>query len=195
MDSTDLPYYIFSVPDKSEIDEILYQFFNNASEEEIKELLTILASRHKSSPLRSLNFQALAHKTAQSIKESLGLSQNFIRDIAQTSIASIIKSYAPDISPQELDILLQHLIPSLKKKEQPHVEPQMLLFMVNQFVAYSLGQLKAEEATALPPNWPQKYWELFPQTIRGLIAKFLKAEIDEELFRQALAEALRRLSQ
>lgn len=183
------------MPDKSEIDEILYQFFNTASEEEIKELLTILASRNKSSPLSSLNFQALAHKTAQSIKASLGLSQNFIRDVAHTSIARIIKSYAPEISPQELEILLQHLIPSLRKQEKPSVEPQMLLFMVNQFVAYSLGRLKPEEAAALPPNWPQKYWELFPPNIRGLIAKFLKAEIDEELFRQALDEALRRIYQ
>ena len=73
------------------------------------------------------------------------------------------------------------------------IDSDMLTFMVGQFVSFSTGRMKDDEDKALRTEmgaWPEKYWKFFPQSVRILVADFLKGRIDETNFNNSLSLTL-----
>ncbi|MBN1524728.1 MAG: hypothetical protein JW904_09605 [Spirochaetales bacterium] len=177
---------------KKDPSEILTDFFNHATPDEIRELKALIQSRKQNKSLNNMNFSSMAEQVAASIKDQMGLSKDFVKETAETAIKQIIRAYAPDIPPKDLDALVKAMTPSMHKKYEAAVPPEMLKEMVSLFVDYSLGRMSEDEKQEMPTGWSQKYWFAFSPVIQGLINRFLHGEVDEELFWLAIDEAIRR---
>ena len=73
------------------------------------------------------------------------------------------------------------------------IPPDILTFIVGQFVSFSLGRMKEEEDKALRKEmgaWPERYWGFFAPSIRLLIADFLNGKMDETNFNNSLSLTL-----
>jgi len=69
------------------------------------------------------------------------------------------------------------------------IPPDLLTAMISQFISFSLRRMKGEEDKALRlemGDWPEKYWNFFPQSIRLLIADFLNGKMNEANFNNSL---------
>jgi len=178
---------------KNEISEILASFMKNASPAEIAELQALLKKRRRPGGIGKLDLSGMAKGVAGSIKQQMGLSEKYLRETATSMVSKLIKAYAPEVTEREMELLLQEMLPSIKKEQKSPVPADMLGTMINQFVDYSLGRMSEADKAQMPGQWTQKYWNVFPLEIRGLITKLLHNEIDGELFRLATEEALRRM--
>jgi hypothetical protein len=181
------------MPSRDEISDILASFMNTATPAEIQELKTILASRKQTPGLRNMDVPALAARIAESIKQQLGVSEEMVRESATAAARRLIRAYVPGIGDTDLDLLLQEMIPSLKKNRAPRLPPEALNSMIERFVRYASGNMKEAEQAELGEGFAGKYWSAFPTVIQGLISKLLHKEIDSELFRLAVDEAVKRM--
>ena len=114
--------------------------------------------------------------------------KNMVRDYA----LRIVKQQAPELKDEQLDELISSWLPSASDnaaKGTPNkdsgIPKDMLASMVEQFIAFSQGQMKESEDASLRKEigaWPEKYWNAFPSVIRLLVTDYLKEEISQEDF-------------
>jgi hypothetical protein len=62
--------------------------------------------------------------------------------------------------------------------------------MVIQFVTYSSGDMSISEKRKMPQGWEKKYWDVFPQEVRVLIASYLKGNINKKDFWNRVSKAV-----
>ncbi len=138
----------------------------------------------------------MAQDMAEKINSQMGYSQEMIRDMVRGFAEEIIRKNAPELSEDQIRELLKEWVPHPKKTGSPRhsiLPPDALLAMIGQFIAYSTGQMSPSEQQSLRndiPNWHERYWNTFPDGIKKLLAKFLKGELDGELFWRAVDEEL-----
>lgn len=156
-------------------DEPVYRIvdyiLNSASEDELIAISEAVKRRASQGPLGGLNFQEMAQKvTAQ-----FDMSMPDMHGMARGMVRNLILQHQPDISPAEVEILLDHYVPSAERKaaeKQKMIPPELLQNMIRQFVAYSIGQMpeaEEQELRAAMHDWPRSYWDVFTEETRAMI--------------------------
>jgi hypothetical protein len=111
---------------------------------------------------------------------NIGASIEGLRESIRSMAVRIIKQEAPELTDAQIDELTRAWIPGPEAadRDSENAIPQdLLLSMIDQFTAFSRGQMsKAEDAglrEELGP-WPERYWKAFPPAIRLIITDYLK---------------------
>lgn len=112
---------------------------------------------------------------------------------ARKLAAEIILQHQPEIPESHLNALLDAWVPMPgKRRKGPPIRGEVMLAMIEQFVAYGTGSLTGDELKKFPEGWADKYWEAFPDDVKKLIASYLRGEADKALFWAKIRESLAR---
>jgi hypothetical protein len=125
-----------------------------------------------------------------------GASIEGLRESVRSMAVRIIKQEAPELTDAQIDELTRAWIPGPEAGggNSGNQAPRDLLFsMIDQFVAFSRGQMSNAEDAGLREEvgpWPERYWKAFPPVVRLIITDYLKGETGETEFRSKLETAL-----
>jgi hypothetical protein len=110
--------------------------------------------------------------------------------------ARIIKQEAPELDDGQVEDLLRAWVPGADGKGSSAGEgipAGLLLSMIGQFIAYSLGNMDPAEERELRAEigaWPDRYWKAFPRVVQLIISDYLRGEINEKEFNARIGAAL-----
>ncbi|MDR1894876.1 MAG: hypothetical protein LBQ61_09375 [Spirochaetales bacterium] len=142
----------------------------------------------------------MARETARKISGQMGFSEDMVRDMVKKMARETIAQNAPELSPSEIEELLEAWVPrsgggeSGPDRSGKEIPRDALVTMVKQFVSYSLQTMSATEQMQLEgelSGWPVKYWERFPAELRRLLGLYLKGVITEADFQAGFAEIIK----
>ncbi len=147
----------------------------------------------------------MAQEVATGIRRQVRQSMRQVHGMVREAVAGILRRDAPELSAEQVQALLEAWVPekggqspprspplpavSPAGGERPSLPAPALLSMVRQFVAYSTGAMSSDEQAQLReaiPDWPRKYWQCFPASIRELVTSLLRERIGAEDFWQAV---------
>lgn len=164
-------------------DEAIYHIvdylLNEASESELDAVEEALRRRRQRGPLESMNFQEMARKATSQFQMNMPDFQGITRGL----VRNLILQHEPGISSQELEVLLDHYVPSPEKERardserEKEIPAEILQSMIRQFVSYSLGRMSDAEEKQLRdamPDWPGQYWNAFSQETRTFIRDLVR---------------------
>ena len=182
------------------IESVLDFILNRATQGELEIMRTALERRLGPAipgNVGALDFGEMAKKISGDLGgrfQMPGMDQ--VHDMTRNLVKNMIQEQQPDIPPEHLELLLDEWVPK-PGKDEPGREAAMprdvLNSMVEQFAAFSLGQLPAEEDKSLRgemPNWPEKYWEIFSPRTKALIKGLINGQMDLGEFRTAFRALL-----
>lgn len=161
---------------------------NRATEKELIAIKAAIDRRTKGKLATGKSLSDMVSATTSQMSDRMKIPMDQIRNSVVDMVARLIKQNAPEITDEQLNALLNEWVPETKKKstkKRSGLPPDVLLTMIKQFIAFSVGQMpKAEEANLRRemPDWPEKYWNAFTEGIQVSISSFLKARIDEKEF-------------
>ena len=173
--------------DKNLIKVIDY-ILNRATEKELIAVRAALDRREKGKLSTGKSLSDMVTSSTAQIKEQMKVPMEQIRTTVRDMVIRLIKQNAPDITDTQLKALLDEWVPKKKKKttrNQYNIPHDALITMIRQFIAFSVGQMPKEKDIILRkemPDWPEKYWNAFPEAIQIIISSFLKGQVDEEDF-------------
>lgn len=176
---------------KKAIRRIIDEFFENASQEDLIELQSLLEKREKSNSINGINPQAMASKYAKNLYKQMGLTTEQITRSARDAVRTMILQYDPNIPEEQIDVLLDQWVPK-KRESWKKIPPDVLKTMISQFAAYGRGELSQQQLNDFPKDWAKKYWNNFPEEIQRLIEAYIKDRIDSQLFWNSVEEFLSR---
>jgi hypothetical protein len=189
-------------------DEPLYSviefILNRASSAELEVIAE--AVKRRQSPgkgLGGISPRGMAENVAEKVKEQLGGMLD-VRTISRQIVTDLIRQKEPNISDRELEVLLDNWLPgtarpgteTARETEQPQEQaekrmaPDVLITRISQYVAARQGTLPQEEMDKLPKNWQSRYWESFPDPIRGRIREHLSGRLPEVEFWDSIISSL-----
>jgi hypothetical protein len=114
----------------------------------------------------------------------------------QDMIVKILKEHAPELNDDQVDELCRAWLPDgtgAKKSAGSGIPPDILLSMIEQFVSFSHGEMKASVDKNLRDEmgaWPERYWNNFPPVVRQIITDYLKDKISEKDFKNKICITL-----
>ncbi|MBN2531695.1 MAG: hypothetical protein JXB88_02325 [Spirochaetales bacterium] len=162
---------------------------NRATEKELVAIKAALDRRTKGKLSSGKSLSDMVTDSTSKISERMKIPVDHIRHSVRDIVIRLIKQNAPDITDEQLSILLDEWVPGSSgkksKKKQTNLPPDALIAMIRQFIAFSVGQMPEEEEATLRremSDWPGKYWNAFPEAIRLHISSFLKARMNEKEF-------------
>jgi len=170
--------------------KILDFILNRATEKEIIAIQAALERRMKGKMATGKSLSDIVSQSSEKMSEQMKVPVEQIHNSVKDMVARIIKQNVPEITDEQLGILLNEWVPGGKKqshKGSSNLPPDVLMTMIEQFVAFSLGQMPKEEEVTLRremPAWPEKYWHAFPEPIQVVISSFLKGNMNEKNFWQ-----------
>ncbi|MCP4724508.1 MAG: hypothetical protein GY863_05715 [bacterium] len=168
--------------DRDAINNIIKDFLDNASPEELQEFITLLEKRKKSPfSMGNMNIEGIASRFASGIQDQIGLTTEKITQSARGIVRDMILQYDPYISEEKVQMLLNEWVPDRGKtwKKLPH---EVIVTMVSQFVAYGKGELTDAAKSEFPDGWIDKYWAFFPAGLQKIIKAYLKNRISKADF-------------
>ncbi len=139
----------------------------------------------------------IAEESAHTIADQISYSKDTIRNMIKNFAVDIIRKDAPELTDEQVRELLEAWIPDpehakqKKTKAEQQAQPEsnipsdMMITMVEQFIAYSEGRLPVRQQAQLRQEmgeWQETYWKWFPPKIRDAISLYLKGTIDKESF-------------
>ncbi|HOK03193.1 MAG TPA: hypothetical protein PLN03_12390 [Spirochaetota bacterium] len=160
------------------INTLLKNFLESASMEEIEELYKLLESRKNRFKGMSLNIdtQAMAKAMSESIQEQLGMANLNIKKMARELVAQLAIQHNPDISQDELNAIINHMVPEKRQPVAANLPKDIVMTMVGHFI-------EGELSSGL--EWKKQFWNAFPEDVKIFIAQYLCGEIQrEELFKK-----------
>jgi len=177
------------VIDKKELYNIADFILNKADDKDLHVIEEVLNRRlaQKSRSPRGVDINHLAHTTGETVSRQLSASREQIRETVTGFVKNIIKQHAPEISDDELKVLLNEWAPdpeAIKKRnanKEKKLPKEVVLKMIDQFLRFSNDEMSLDEQKELRdalPDWQQEYWKGFPQKIRALLTLYLKGRID-----------------
>jgi hypothetical protein len=176
-----------SIEDKKR--KILEDYMKSASPEERRELNRLLKSREKKPAddfkTRGMNMDVnqLAKNMSRQINEQLGMADINIKKMAKDLVVQMALQHKPDITPKELNAIVNQMVPEKRESDIiKKVPADLLRNMVAQFIAYSTNSMPVKDQAQLPDGWAKKYWGIFSQDMRDLITMYLKNGIDNRNF-------------
>ena len=180
--------------------EIVDFILNKATDPEVEVIISAIKRRLDDSAhgLDKMNPEKMASQLGRQINDQVGASVDQIRGMVRHFVAEKIKQEAPEISDKDLDQLVDAWVPepgqAASGQKESRLPKEALLTMIKQFISYSAGEMSASEHKTLEeqiPEWPEKYWSRFPQSIKQSIALFLKGRIDEKEFWNQVQQEVR----
>ncbi len=166
---------------------------NRATTQELAVVRESLRRREERDSKSILRFNPgrMAEEVASSVNRNVGASMEGVRAMVRDFVAELIRREAPEVSEAELAELCELWVPSPGQDSSPKprkrlrpsspIPPEALLQMVEQFVAYSTGNMSPSEQVRLGnamPGWPEKYFRAFPEGVQKLLSAYLKGSID-----------------
>jgi hypothetical protein len=136
-----------------------------------------------------------AKQFAQTISSQINIGasiegmQQTVRDMA----IRIIRQEAPELTDEQINHLASSWIPSASKEKKSSLPPELLMNMIDQFVAYSDGSMSDAEEKSLRSqmgDWPERYWKAFPNVICLIIREYLNGEISETEYKGKISTAV-----
>ncbi len=115
--------------------------------------------------------------------------QQTIRDM----VIRIIRKEAPELTEDQINELAASWIPSASKDSKSPIPPELLMSMINQFISYSEGTMSDAEEKGLRSemgDWPERYWNAFPQVVCLIIREYLNGEISAEEYKRKIKAAV-----
>lgn len=195
---------------KDKLYHVLDYILNHAGEDELRVVEKSVHKRRealKSQPrVAGVHLDGMADSMAEKVSRQVGASEEQIRNTVRGFAEEIIRKNAPELSDEQVAELLGHWVPRRGGEsgapasgpadpEGPSsgIPGDVLLQMVRQFISYSTGGMSAGEQIRMREElgeWPDKYWQRFDTTLRGLITAFLKGRIGDGDFEKALLSHL-----
>jgi hypothetical protein len=117
-------------------------------------------------------------------------SMEVVRSMIQDAVVNIIRQEAPGLSDAQVQMITNTMISGATESAAGKAVPRdMLEEMVNQFAAYSVGAMPPEDDARLRAgiaNWPERYWEAFPASIKSLIKDLINGTVEPDEFQRKL---------
>ena len=201
---------------RKSLETILHYILNEADESELEVISKALDRRKEDAArfaaLGGFNPGAMAERMSASINQSLNESLETIKETVRNYVEEIIRKNAPDITDEELTVLLDHYVGKAEAELAQHAKenmserglvdydsqktglpPEAMLSMIRDFVEYSTGAMppsKQKELWDWMANWKDNYWKAFPDTIKALIKALLEGRLEAEEFWRAVISFL-----
>ncbi|MDH5655718.1 MAG: hypothetical protein OEZ34_07415 [Spirochaetia bacterium] len=180
-----------------DLEKALEFILNRATEADLNAVKQALRRRGDSGldSVENLDFQKMARDTLEGYSERFGVGAD-VNETTRRIVTNLILEKVPEISVDELELLLDEWIgsPNQKKRgKEDKLPPDAVYSMVIQFVDYSLGRMSKEELFELKknlPDWTARYWDIFSQDTKLLIKNFLDGKMDLNQFRLQLLKLL-----
>ena len=134
---------------------------------------------------------------AEKVNQQLGGMLD-VHTISRQIVSDLIRQKEPNISDDELEVLLKNFLPGTagsepeQAAEQEKIPPDLLITMVSQYVSARRGTLSPKEQGELPENWQTRSWESFPEHIRARIRAHLSGQLNEVDFWDSVISFLNR---
>ncbi|MFP4365348.1 MAG: hypothetical protein ACLFR1_15910, partial [Spirochaetia bacterium] len=129
--------------------EILDYILNSADASEISAIEAAIQRRQNDlSKGMSIQPGKMAKEMASKVSHDIETPLDNIRSMVKGYVTQIIKQNAPEISDEELQVLLDEYMPEAQRKQKkpgPGVNGDLLYIMVRQFIAYSKGSMPISE--------------------------------------------------
>jgi len=139
--------------------------------------------------------QRMASEITNRINSGLSGGMNAMRESIQGMITNILKEHAPELNKKQINELTEAWLPTGtgSKDGKSDLPPDVLLSMIEQFVAFTHGEMSEAVDKKLREEmgtWPQRYWNAFPPVIRQITTDYLKNKIPENDFKMKITIAL-----
>ncbi len=176
--------------EREELFSIVDLILNNSNDGDIEVIMEAVKRRAKgrnSGTFRGINPERLAKESAAVLNNQMSYSVEGVRKMIQEFAVGVIQKEAPELDESQIKDLLESWIPDpsqrKKNRKSAHVPKDVLLTMIRQLLAFSVGTMSASEQTELYnniPDWQKEYWSRLPDGVRDVLTLFLKGNIDEE---------------
>lgn len=173
----------------TEILEFILRYATRYELELVGEALRKRMERESTLGLGQIDVNQMARDMAEDIGRRMGMNGDAVHDMSRRLVADMIRLEKPDMPERELRVLLDQWVPGATGRKQGGIPRDMLLAMITQFVAYSLGEISEEEKKQFPKDWHKKYWEAFPQEIQVLIRDYILGKIGKNRFWKGIRES------
>jgi len=163
-----------------------------------------------------LDPRSFAKKAAEDLTLGVGGGLEMVRKTVRDMAAGMLRREAPELGEDQIEELLDAWVPDgtaagatagagarhqdsgsdgsgSPDPRNGGVPADVLMAMVDQFVAYSTGTMQngADEALRREMgDWPERYWRSFPAVVRSVVSEYLKGGTTEKEFRSHLRAAL-----
>ena len=139
--------------------------------------------------------QKMTKQITKQITEGVGGTLEGMKKSVQDMIKNLLKEHAPELSEKEREILCNEWLPDRTKKKgsDSGLPADVILSMIEQFIAFSHGEMKESTDKGLREEmgaWPERYWNSFPPVVQQIITDYLKNKIPEKDFKSRICIAL-----
>jgi hypothetical protein len=143
--------------------------------------------------------QRMSKEIAGKINAGIGSGIESMKKSVRDMMVKILKEHAPELNKKQINELCDSWLPkgnSGAKKEAAGsgLPSDVLLSMIEQFIAYSHGEMRESTDQGLREEmgaWPQRYWNSFPPVVRQIITDYLKNKISDKDFKSQIVIALK----
>jgi hypothetical protein len=174
------------------ITEILEYILRHATRHELDlvgEALRKRRERESTLGLGQIDVNQMARTMAEDIEKQMGIGGDSVHEMSRRLVADMIRREKPEIPERELQTLLNQWVPGRSGKKSGGMPREMLLAMISQFVAYSMGEVSEQDKKQFPAGWHKKYWEAFPPEIQLLIRDYILGKIGKNQFWKGIGES------
>ena len=178
--------------------QALDYILNRSDEASLEALIAAVVRRRKD--LTAFNSvtgipdpKRMAKEINEKVSAGIGGGVEDLKDVVRDMAIRIIREHAPELNDKQVKELCKAWIPEKNKKIGKSPQPELMLFMAEQFVSFSVGTMSKLEDKNLRNElgaWPERYWKAFPPVIRQIITDYLKDRITEEEFNSRVRIAL-----
>jgi len=182
---------------EEEFQKMLKYYEQNGSPNDVRTLNLYIEKIKKENEFKNtkpknqmFNVDGMAKNMANQIATQMGVTDKVIKKTARQMVRDMILQYDPSIPEKTIQILLNEWVPEKSRKKSIEIPKEILGSMISQFVAYSKGELSKEQLAEFPDGWVDKYWESFPEDIQRSIAAFIRNQITQKQFWQAVDSLL-----
>jgi hypothetical protein len=137
--------------------------------------------------------QRVAQELTGQLKAGVGASVEGLKNSVREMTVRIIREQAPELTGAQVEELCRAWLPGKGDRQGAQPPKDMLVSMIEQFVAFSRGSMSEAQDKTLRDElgaWPERYWNMFPPVIRLIITDFLKDKITARDFNSKIAAAL-----
>jgi hypothetical protein len=139
--------------------------------------------------------QRMTKEITEKINAGIGGGIEGMKKSVHEMIMNVLKEHAPELNEKQRNELCNVWLPdgAGKKNAGGGLPPDVLLSMIDQFVSFSHGEMKAEVDKSLRDEmgaWTERYWNNFPPVVRQIISDYLKNKIIEKDFKNQICIAL-----
>lgn len=183
---------------------VLDFILNRATSAQLEVIAEALKRRQKPGKgLGGFSPRGMAENVAAKITEQLGGMLD-VPTIARQIVTDLIRQKEPNISDEELEVLLKNWLPGPARRDEERlgeqmreqatetVPPDLLITMVSQYVSARRGTLSKQEQDKLPENWQSRYWESFSERLRAQIRAHLNGRLNEVDFWDSVISSIDR---